>query len=365
MKKVLWLTNIPSPYRVRFFNELGQQCDLTVLFEKAFSEERDDVWKEYSFEHFNGVISKSIRVTVHTALSFSFREYIMAYRNEIIIVGNPATPIGVSAILYMQLHKIRYSIESDGAFPNKKKGYKRYLKHILYSRAKFCFTTSEYGKEYFKNYGVLENRIYKYPFSSIDKYYLAPQVLTQSEKNVLREQLGIEGKKVLISVGQFIYRKGFDILLEAIHNTNTLFNLYIVGDSPTKEYMDYCKAHNLTNVRFVPFMKPPVLRQWLLASDVFVLPTREDIWGLVVNEAMACGLPVITTKRCMAGLEMVVNGVNGLLVDVNNPEQLRNAIMNVIDNNIQTMSEEALKKASCFTIEAMTMRHLELFELLY
>ena len=49
MKKILWLTNIPSPYRVAFFNELGKQCSLTVLFEKASSDVRDDDWKNYSF----------------------------------------------------------------------------------------------------------------------------------------------------------------------------------------------------------------------------------------------------------------------------------------------------------------------------
>ena len=48
--KVLFMTNVPSPYRVDFFNELGKLCDLTVYFEKKSSDERNDIWKEYRLE---------------------------------------------------------------------------------------------------------------------------------------------------------------------------------------------------------------------------------------------------------------------------------------------------------------------------
>ena len=52
--KILWLTNIPSPYRVGFFNELGKKTELTVAFEREFSDARDDIWKQYSFDTFEG-----------------------------------------------------------------------------------------------------------------------------------------------------------------------------------------------------------------------------------------------------------------------------------------------------------------------
>ena len=56
--RLLWITNIPSPYRVDFFNELGKSCELTVLFEKAGASDRDDTWLGFQFDYFEGVVMR-------------------------------------------------------------------------------------------------------------------------------------------------------------------------------------------------------------------------------------------------------------------------------------------------------------------
>ena len=55
-----------------------------------------------------------------------------------------------------------------------------------------------------------------------------------------------------------------------------------------------------------------------MCADIFVHPTETDVWGLVINEAMAHGLPIITTDGCVAGLELVKNNDNGFIIPVNN-----------------------------------------------
>ena len=54
---------------------------------------------------------------------------------------------------------------------------------------------------------------------------------------------------------------------------------------------------------------------YYLAADVFVLPTLEDVWGFVINEAMVCGCPIVTTYDCGASRDLVKNRVNGFLVE--------------------------------------------------
>ena len=65
--KVLYITNIPSPYKVDYYNELGKYCELTALFEAETSTERSEEWKKYRFETFDGIILKGKRVSVDTA----------------------------------------------------------------------------------------------------------------------------------------------------------------------------------------------------------------------------------------------------------------------------------------------------------
>ena len=58
--RILWITNIPSPYRVDFFNELGKSVDLTVLFERANASDRDSAWQDCKFENFTGIIMRGL-----------------------------------------------------------------------------------------------------------------------------------------------------------------------------------------------------------------------------------------------------------------------------------------------------------------
>ena len=99
-----------------------------------------------------------------------------------------------------------------------------------------------------------------------------------------------------------------------------------------------------------------------MASDVFVLPTREDIWGLVVNEALAFGLPVITTDSCVAGLELIINEENGFIVPVDDEITLGRTIQNVVQDpkKLTTMSKISLESVERYTIEQMAREHFNI-----
>ena len=110
-------------------------------------------------------------------------------------------------------------------------------------------------------------------------------------------------------------------------------------------------------------MSKSELKEYYLASDIFVLPTRSDVWGLVINEAMACGLPVITTDRCVAGMDLIKDGENGYVVhvdDVNAFAKKCNLILN--DNELKTvMSSNNLEKIRYYTVENMAKIHFDVF----
>ena len=101
-----------------------------------------------------------------------------------------------------------------------------------------------------------------------------------------------------------------------------------------------------------------------MASDLFVLPTRKDVWGLVINEAMCYGLPVITTDKCVSGLELVKDYENGFITPVNDSKNLAEKIRKVMkDNELSAkMSKNNLIKIKKYTIENMAKETMEILE---
>lgn len=351
--KVLWLANIPSPYRVNFFNELGKNCELTVLFEKQASSERDDSWKKFHTRYFNAIFLQGKSVGTAEAFCPSIIKYLNKDYDHI-VVTTFSDPTGMLAITYMRFRKIPYEIESDGAFPGSKSGMKNKIKTFLLSGAERYFSTAKLHDEYYRQYGANEEKLVRYPFTSVYDRDILKETLSSEEKKSFRKELRMNEEHIVLAVGQFIPRKGYDTLLRAVAKLDKAFGIYIVGGEAPEEYIVQKKQLNLENVHFVNFKQPDELKKFYMAADVFVHPTREDIWGLVINEAMAYGLPVVTTDRCIAGLEMVREKENGYIVKVGDIDNLVKAIYgcaDIVDKKI------SLKVAKEFTIEKMVQAH--------
>ena len=362
--KVLFITNVPSPYRVDFFNELGQLCDLTVTFEKNTSTERDKSWVNYSFDNFTGIFLKGISINTDTAFSFKIIKYIKNLSFDRIICTNYSSPTSMIAIWYMRRHKISYWLESDGGFAKSGKGIKEKIKKHFITGATGYFSTSKENDKYYIAYGADPDKIYRYPFTSLYKNDILKHITIESSKKSLKREFDITEEKVIISVGRFSYMggygKGFDILINAIAKLNNKIGVYIIGGEPTEEFLNMCSDLKLTNVHFVEHKSKEDLKKYYQLSDLFVLMTRGDVWGLVINEAMANGLPIITTDKCNAGLELVEDSVNGYIIPIDSPEALAKKI-NVIfsdDELCLEMGRNSLEKIRRYTFEEMANLHI-------
>ena len=172
------------------------------------------------------------------------------------------------------------------------------------------------------------------------------------------------GKFNVVTVGRHIECKGFDIVLKAAEKIGKSVDFYIIGGEPSAENKQYKEAHNLSNVHFVDFLGKDELREYYNAADLFVLMTRGDTWGLVINEAMANGLPIITTKRCVAGVELIKDGENGYIIDVDDTEALVNKVLTLRDNEelCRQMSLANINKMQTNTIDQIAKNHIQVLE---
>lgn len=363
MKKVLFLTNFASPYRVHFFDELGKYMDVTVLYSDRVEDikHRNAQWFEDGSGGFHPVQLKQTASVKDEWLCLDVLKWVKK-PYDAIVIGGYSSPTAILAMAYLRLRGIPFYMEVDGGLIRQEWKLKYFVKKSLVCLAKQWLSTGPHTTEYLVHYGAKAEAITEYPFTSLYEQDLLAGTVSKEEKRALRQELGIPEENMILAIGQFIHRKGFDILMQAASSVRPDAGIYIVGGEPTEEYKHLRQELGLTNVHFLGFQKKEQLAKIYKASDLFVLPTREDIWGLVINEAMAYGLPVVTTDRCVAGLDLVKNGVNGYIVPIEDAETLAEKLNQVLDGDMEKMGAASLEAIRPYTLENMAKTHWEILE---
>jgi glycosyltransferase involved in cell wall biosynthesis len=142
--------------------------------------------------------------------------------------------------------------------------------------------------------------------------------------------------------------KGFEELFQIyqrlVHSYPEV-SLLIVGDGPDRStYEKRAHALNLSNVHFAGFIQMEELPQFLALADVFVFPTLHDPFGAVLSEAMAAGLPVVSSIYAAATRDLVEDGVTGFCIDPKDIESSTATILTVL--NMSKEKSAALTQAA-------------------
>lgn len=158
-----------------------------------------------------------------------------------------------------------------------------------------------------------------------------------------RVELGLQGKKIIISVGRLVHRKGQDKLIEAMPTILRKIpnaHLLIVGQGPYKNHLDklvkkFSLEESVTFVGRILYDKLPI---YLSAADLFAMPSRSRFFGLEVEglgivylEASSCGIPVVAGNSGGAP-DAVLEGVTGFCVDGTDVNQIASAVIDVCSN---------------------------------
>lgn len=202
-------------------------------------------------------------------------------------------------------------------------------------------------------FGLPEERL-PVVYNGIDLAAYNPGVKTGGQE--VRRQLGIPPDAPLfLFVGSGYERKGLGGLLAALPREGWL--LVVGKDKHEARYRDM--AERLGILPRVRFLGPRQdVRPYYGAADVFAFPTVYEPFGNVILEAMACGLPVVTTPDC-GGADLVVEGVNGF---VREGEQLAEALDRLMDRNLAArQGEEAAATARGYDLQTMTDRMVALY----
>jgi glycosyltransferase involved in cell wall biosynthesis len=314
MKKIFFNQNIVSPYRLPLFQDLDEEYDVTVWFHREDREKRE--WQpdleDYSFDHrvLKGKKLGPLVLNPGFFLKLLRKNFDVYFINE-----NPETFIQSFAILLTAKLKRKPVIVWSEAIDTEKsrelpdpllkkllvktwRGFKEAYRRVLYSYSDRFVAFSEMAKDFLEERGVSEERI------DTQVQVMPEELLPEPEDHGLDEKYS--GKKMILSLGYLEERKGVQDLIKAFKQVeDNDYRLVIAGKGPYKQELEQ-KAEGDDRIEFVGYLSEQEKANYFDAADLFVLPTHHDPWGLVVNEALHYGTPVVTTEA--AGAKDIVPG---------------------------------------------------------
>ena len=236
------------------------------------------------------------------------------------------------------------------------------IRKLMASLADGFITNSQIGRHYLTTHlGAKENRVFAHPYevpatkSLFAESYDTPLSVTETLTRPL-----------FLFVGRVMARKGLKTLLNACvqlkQREHEQYTLLVVGDGEELDSLQtYCQTHQIDNcVEWTGRVDYAKIGSYFQAADVFVLPTIEDTWGVVVLEAMLFGKAVLCSSGAGSS-ELISQGENGFVFDPNSVNDLADAMQFMIEhpkkmklageNSRQTMANYTPKSASQFLVE--------------
>lgn len=323
---IVFIESIPTPYLVARFNVINKVFGgkIVVLFQASGDINRH--WKQFPKIKFKYKIltdfplrlgGKDI-VTLH--INTEILSYLSSNKRAIkrVVCCGWDTPTLWLATLWSIQNKVPYTIWAGST--EYELSWRRTVTHPL---VKWIVAHADsficYGKrshDYQVGLGAESHQIDTF-INSIDTSFFKLKANTEHRRIAsLRRKFDIpQNSLVFLYVGQLIERKGVGALVESFASLLETFpniQLVVVGKGPLEKDLKapICQKFS-ERVTFIGHVEYNELPSIYAMSDVFILPSVEEVWGLVVNEAMACGLPVLVSKNAGCVDDLVLSGVNG------------------------------------------------------
>lgn len=357
-KRILVLSIYPAPYRLKLFEYFSEDFQADIFFEYGNGDQRDERW-----------FAQGMYSLLDT--DEGRQNYLRAYKNvkqyDLVVLYDYTTKESRKLIAKCKRNKIPYVVNCDGVIlPYKKSFLKDYIKRRLLSKAAGYMASGRHAKEYFLRYGAKEEKIFLHRFSMLYKEDILTRPVDDQEKRYLREKLGLPiDKKIAIAVGRFIPLKRYDHLLQAWGQADENCCLLLIGGGEEQaKYQAIVEEKQLNNVIIEPFHPSEELYEYYKAADIFIHPSSYEAWGLVINEAMAKGLPVVVSDTCTGGRELVDEGKNGCLFPMGQEHIGVEKMLQILQNAElkDAMAKQSLLTIKDYTLENMAKTHVEIIK---
>lgn len=364
-KNLLVISLEPTPYNVDLFNAfIKAEWNLGVFYSQHKNWAKDgghDYQRlppmQFSFASNSGrrTISKLFGV-------IDLMLMIRKMKPDVFIISGYSGLTQLFAIFYCVLFGKQYALWGDrlnnstprrgGIFVSV---FRSALRFLVFRTAFSILMCGKDGIESALQAGCSRGKLIDFPYV-VSRSRLQAKSSDDFQIQCLRD---IDNSKInILFSGRLIARKGLDLLLEALSELNTLSKmgdwiLWIEGDGPLRQHYERLtfKLGIADRCSFLGFCQMDV-HSWLLREcTLVVLPSLEDPWGIVVDEAMQVGKPVCASSLMGSASDRISNGENGVLFDPRNREELKECLAELIGNEHLRIR---LGQAACATATQFT-----------
>ena len=362
MINVVIVTNMPTPYRTPVFNKVNnnKHINLSVIYCTELEDNRD--WNIPKGK-FNEIFLKKSYFKKSDGFNYIHCNFDVLSKlkelNPDIVISCGFNPTHIITFLYCKMWKIKHYSMTDGwRFSESKLTLlHRWIRLFVYKYSVGIITPSVKGIEYFKSdFNINEKKIHKVPLVSqysVDEFSL----------------LSFNDREFdFIFVGNFEERKNPILFLKSCIDTQEIskvrLKIAMIGKgSLLFECEKLARELNL-DVEFSGAIQPKDVMTYLSNSKFFVFPSNLDAWGLVVNEAMTVGTPVISSIYAASTFDLIVNNENGFVLeslDRSGLSKLMVKAYSLSDSDWVKMSNKSLDIISKYSISNSSQCFIDVF----
>ncbi len=362
---MLILSEIIAPYRIPVFNALSRHEDIELYV--AFLSETDSGlrrWPVYKDEIcFSYEVLPSWRLRngkQSLLLNWGLRSCLKRFEPEAIICGGYNYFASWEALSWTRRHPAELILwaESNGEDIRARKPWVEALKARFLAGCDQFVVPGSASRTYLESLGSPPKKIVTAP-NAVDNHWFRLQADSVRFRDAeFRAQHRLP-ERYLLFVGRLIREKGIFDLLEAYSKLEgelrRKVGLVFAGDGQYLPELRKRAIHISPGTIYFPgFMHREDLAGFYALAEAFILPTHSDPWGLVVNEAMACGLPVIVSSVAGCATDLVDDGWNGYVVPPRDQEKLGEALTSILTNPLlqKEMGARSTKRISTYSPEA-------------
>jgi glycosyltransferase involved in cell wall biosynthesis len=361
--RVLLLHNFLSPYRVPLFAELATRFDLDVWILGDIrsvrdwpSEARDAGFRYRVLPHLTIPLGSRYNVIL---INYTLPFALARHRHDVIICCAWDTPATFYASYHAKLTGTPFILWSGSTAAEDSRLRRMTAPFVrgLVHRASAWLAYGTRAKEYLVSLGANPTRTFL-AYNTVETSDFADRSrMTTEERDALQTKLGIRTSRVILYCGNLLDLKGVSDLLEAFvayAAKDPDATLLLVGSGRDESrYRGFVHENGLDDrIVFAGFAPRDQMPRYYALGDLIVLPSRSDVWGLVINEALACGLPVVATDVCGATADLIEEGVNGTIVPARDPQALCRAFERHFGTGVDraAMRERARQSIAPFSI---------------